>query len=568
MTPTRSNNAVDKTTDTPSADPIPVPRDENAPEMVADDPGKKQDNAVRSDLYKMQVLQQLGGNRLADRVTDKTPKKDKNEKEGGLPEGIKHAVETGKPAIEGTKTTKEGYEATGGVIDLSKGARTVMDAKVESVEKDIESLKTISGSVINSSARELASIQAQTQAIVQAVANGKMSPADARKALAPLLEQQKKVLGQISKCEDLLKQIEKEEPLVKGLGTIGKDIEQVEKAMGDLKQCKGNLGKALFGLDAACNFADLEERDPANPGKNATEAVSMSAAKFLSDLGTAGTKMNAAETAVGVMKFGMKMLGMSDTPEGKALDVVASGMPMDVFTKNVGMLTDMTVTIGKDIWSGGGNLKDWERINNDNLTGKNGPVAAAAAMIGDMLATGGRNIPTQDMYNLGNTLGVFGKGENMPDQLKRSNTPAKVRMINDLLDDNAGAVTTGAAGQNTLKAREMLTYGPPGQTVDVLKQLDKHKLVDNLVGPQQGSPFNQLTGTMVDLIHKANAPLTSPQTRMDLMGQVGQMVNACVPKHTQAINQMYDLMMNNKLGDIPLNLRNLIMDAHRDLQRS
>jgi len=294
----------------------------------------------------------------------------------------------------------------------------------------------------------------------------------------------------------------------------------------------------------------------------------MSAAKFFADVKTAGTPANMVETAVGVMKFGMWSLGMSDTPAAKGLDAVASGMPIEMFSKNVGLLTDINETIKKDIMSGGGALKDWERINNDNLAGNNGPLAQCGAMVGDMMATGGQNLPKKDMYGIGDSLGIYGPGESIPDGFKRANPNAKLRALNELMDSNAGAVTQGAAGENTLKMREMLTYGPPAQTVDVLKQLDKNKLVNNLQGAitpgmlKNNTP-TAVTGLVQDLVHKANSPLTPPGVRDALMGQVARIVQAASDNNkTHSIRQLQQLVQANKLGNIPQSLRNIIMNGN------
>jgi len=245
-----------------------------------------------------------------------------------------------------------------------------------------------------------------------------------------------------------------------------------------------------------------------------------------------------------------------------------------MFSNDVAMLVDINETIGKDLVTGGGALKHWERTNSDNLAGTNGPWVQTGAMIVDQ-ATGGANLPTRDLYGLGESLGIYGVADSVPDQFKRANNNAKARVIEELLDSNTGIITQHASNENSLKVRELSSYGPPAQTTDLLKRIDKNRLVNNLngnvtpgvlrQGPATTSPrlpveghLTNVAGLVVDLIHKANSPLTPLHIRTELVGQAAQIVHAAAEN---GIGQLQELLTKHRLGDIPNSLCNTIRDA-------
>lgn len=73
---------------------------------------------------------------------------------------------------------------------------------------------------------------------------------------------------------------------------------------------------------------------------------------------------------------------------------------------------DQAKSVQEIIFSGG---KDWsrlERLNDANVKGDNGLVMQGAAILGDVIANGGRNVPTEGTgVRLAESMGFYGHTE-------------------------------------------------------------------------------------------------------------------------------------------------------------
>jgi hypothetical protein len=419
------------------------------------------------------------------------------------------------------------------------------------IEKGSEFDKKLSGFLDNvgklqDAARDdLSKTQKQINDLYTAFHSGNppMSVSQLRAQVAPLAEHEKQLAQTIGKQEKLLEELT-------GAGArIGKDLEGVNEKMEGFKNLKGAAGKALFGLDILSNLSTLQEADPGNWGKNIPQAIAISAGKLGFDLATAKSKLNPAEAAVGIIKFGFEALGAKDNAAYKSLDAVSQALPIDIIGKGISQICDQGDALAKIAQSG-----DWsgmENLNQRNLQGKNGLVMQGASIIGDLMATGGKNIPsTGDALGLADSLGIFGHTE-IPSSQTGLTVEDKVGLIGKLAN---GAYTNE---DDTLKIQNILQTATPHQLAHVLAGVDTDNLLKSLRAEGGRGKINPVTSTVLDICNKAHFT-QDPGVKRELYREAGEMIKQCYQTHrNDAIHgfQQYGRTLNS----LPTDIRRMMM---------
>ncbi len=306
--------------------------------------------------------------------------------------------------------------------------------------------------------------------------------------------------------------------------------------------------KGLVGLDILANFAELQSKNPPKSQGEWMFNLSKATTATLSKVGVDKAleanygRLNAAQAAVGVMQFGLQSIGLKDSAIDKTLTAVSQGFPGDAVMKGVYQAFDQ----GK-AWTSlmrTGSMKELEDLNAKNLKGDNGLVVQGAAIIGDLMATGGKNIPSGDALGLAESLGVFNQTQ-MPKEMRGASTEKKVAFLEDLMH---GQYTSQHDG---LLIRDLLKATTPAQLNDIMNRIDHEKLASSL--RHQGTDaINPVADLIIDMANKTAALSEDSPTRRFLNVKIGNMVAATINNgHWQALDHLRDHLGHGGLAELP-----------------
>jgi hypothetical protein len=426
-------------------------------------------------------------------------------------------------------------------LDLLNNATVPAGKKAEALEKYCETAMHS-----QKETAQLANVEQQIHGLFQDFSSGKKSIDQLKSGLHDLVTQKVNLERTLEQNTELLEQVK---TAAKKAGVGAEKLNKLNETLQSWKSTKTLVGKGLYGLDVAMNFADFEKANPGHPVQNLLKASAVSASKLGLDLATTGSKLNAGETAVGLLKFGLEAMGMKDGAAYKSLDTISQALPIDIIGKGIGEFTDQVVAGTKAI---GGDWKDLESLNQRNLNGANGLVMQGASIIGDLIATGGKNIPTTgDSEGLADALGVFGHTE-IPMSMVGQTTEQKVGLINKLMDGS------GTTEEDSLKIRNILNSATPYQLTHILAQVDPQNLVTSMRQENIRS-LNPATDLIDDVCNRASK-VQDPGVRNALFHEARSLATALkTGGHGQALNQLKDQLQSGRFPEMPPDVRRAIL---------
>ncbi len=302
--------------------------------------------------------------------------------------------------------------------------------------------------------------------------------------------------------------------------------------------------KGLVGLDILGNFAELQSKDPGDWMFNLSKATTATLSKMGVDkiLEKNFGRLNAAQAAVGVMQFGLQCVGLKDSAVDKTLTAVSQGFPGDAVMKGLYQAFDQGKAVTSLLRTG--SMKELEELNAKNLKGDNGLVVQGAAIMGDLMATGGKNIPAGDALGLAESLGVFNQTQ-MPKEMRGASTDKKVAFLESLMH---GQYTNQHDG---LLIRDLLKATTPAQLNEIMNRVDHEKLAASL--RHQGTDaINPVADLIIDMANKTAALPEDSLTRKHLNVKIGNMVAATVSNgHWQALDHLRDHLGHGGLSELP-----------------
>ncbi len=318
---------------------------------------------------------------------------------------------------------------------------------------------------------------------------------NAEKGVSSGLNAAQKELALLQKAGDMLT---KEAKAAHGLGEV------MDKA----KNIGGRAFQCLAPLEIASNLVEFEQSNPGHFGQNLLKATSAFAGKFALGspdqvaklFGTAESKvmggamkgqlgkLGPAEAAVGLMKFGLEMAGLKDTPQYDSLDMVSQAFPTDVIAKGLGAGVDFAFA-AKDLAMG--DASGMDRLMDANMKGKNGQVLQGLQVLTDLMMTGGQNIPT-DAESIKFSQYFVNEGNpNVPPGVGR-NTREKTAMVRQLME---GADT---APGDVVKLQSVIAHSTPAQLEAILSKVNPWDLARSLPAGG-GQTFNPAATTFTDM---------------------------------------------------------------------
>jgi hypothetical protein len=255
------------------------------------------------------------------------------------------------------------------------------------------------------------------------------------------------------------------------------------------------------------------------------------------------------------LKFGLEAMGFKDSLLGSALDAVSQGLPTDAAVKGVEQAIDQLHATAD--WVKTGNPKEWLELDARNMKGDNGLVMQGASMIGDLIATGGRNIPTDGSFGVefAKKLG-FWKEEIPAGELGRT-AEQKTELIGKLAN---GTSTTEAQSD---QMRAVLSSSTPHMAAQVLLKTDIPNLVKSMrVDPSPNLKDPNRWDPTAQLVHGLNAQLrstTDPGVRRVLTQKLGEVLNEIGSQGRQyGQKQLGEMLNSGMLRDMPPSLRGII----------
>ncbi|MDX2153453.1 MAG: hypothetical protein SFV54_22100 [Bryobacteraceae bacterium] len=301
--------------------------------------------------------------------------------------------------------------------------------------------------------------------------------------LQQLTKQGEAVRGQMNALEGEMGLVQK------ALKLTGKGEQLAGKVAGMLegtKKLASHAGKLSIGLDTIANFNEFEKANPGNPGQNLTKACVATATKLAMDLKTAKMAVNPRETAVGALKFVMETAGLKDTAAYQSVDAISQGFPIDVASKVAANMVDLGFATYNYAQ---GDAKSMMDLADRNLNGKSGLVIQGVSVLGDLVMTGGKNIPVNDdALTLASVFQNPGRTD-VPAIAGRT-AKEKIALLDQLTDQKP-------APDDVLKIRNVLSNSTPAQLEAVLERVSPETLAKNL--PNNGLSGDQAAGAFIDM---------------------------------------------------------------------
>lgn len=388
-------------------------------------------------------------------------------------------------------------------VDLRKGyealekSHTVLDATLQTGREVMESKATKALAQLQDTQNTLIDLDRRMKKVGAAMARidskaefGQFQKLS--KEMGELAETRSAVIGKLDKAESTLVSLRKElKAGDKMASSSAKISEGLEKAKG-LRQA---TGKILFGLDVLGKYQEFAEKDPANAGKNMTKAVTTALAG-LPDL-KLSRGASASEAAVALLKFGLETAGMKGTDTYTALDLASQAFPGDIIGKGLGQAVELGYAGIETLATG--DIKRMEALNKANLKGDNGAVVQGMAIIGDLMATGGRDIPTDDksLYFRDFFQGLLTERGTAGVSVGQRGGE-KAQLMRRLME---GANTPG---DDVMKIQDIVSKGDPSELARALDFVPTGELAKTL-HPYAGQHSDPLAGTVNDLLNVASS---------------------------------------------------------------
>ncbi|MEZ5351368.1 MAG: hypothetical protein R2762_01930 [Bryobacteraceae bacterium] len=395
-------------------------------------------------------------------------------------------------------------------------------------------------------------VNTKMQGINSAIASGLLGPEQLRMAamdLARLEATGKTLSGQLETLEgasqSLFRSLKPHQKAIAGFEKFGKSMERIQ----DTQRL---TGKMLVGLDMGLKFAEFQKKDPDNWKTNAFKAVTSTLAKkgFEEALKKANPKLSVSEQAVGLLKTGLDLMGLGKTPIGMSVDAISQGFPTDVAVRGVEQAIDQLSATAE--WARTGDPKAWLDIDKHNMAGDNGQVFQGAVMLADMVATGGKNIPTGD--------GVFGIEFAKSLGFWKDDIP--MSEVGRTAQDKIGLINKMAEGSGTPEAhadhmRAVISSSTPRMAAEVLGKVDIPKLVDSM--RMEKLSKRDPVAALVQTVSKQYAATTDPSVRRLLERELGEILREVSAQgKTRTQRQLTEMMAKGMLPDLTPALRGQI----------
>ncbi len=423
----------------------------------------------------------------------------------------------GKQGLDQT-TTVAGY--TGKLADA---ADPKIAAELQKVEQKVAGLQ-----------QELPKLQKEIQGevskLVDLSASGKITKDEFFNQLSQQTSKLTKLETEIRTAEQQMQTLSKAS---KGTGLV-KEFGKTMEKLGDVKT---TLGKCAFGLDIAANFASYQDKDPSNWQYNLSKAINASASNFY--LNTAMPKSSAAGAAGALVKFGLECVGKKDTPLYDSVDIATQCLPSDIISKGVVQAMDQTQGMFELIGSRGKDSSRLLRLGDANIKGENGLVMQGAAILGDLLFNGGRDVPKEGTgVRLAESMGFYGHTEILTRDVGRT-AEQKTALINKLLKGSTSA-------DDELKILNILNQSDAATLSESLKALDRNRLISEL--PNRNQTIDPAAVLVIDTYLKSNQT-NDPRTREQLTILARDLVFKCQDlERTKALDDLRQRGVLAKLG--------------------
>ena len=408
---------------------------------------------------------------------------------GGIPESDRQADGRAmKARVQTAIDLKKGHEAV-------EKSHTVLDATLQTGREVMEFRATKTLSDLQQTQNTLIDLDRRMKKVGAAMA-GIDSPTEfgrftkLSEEMGDLAETRKALVGKLDKAESALVGLRKELKAGDAMASSSAKIKDgLEKAKG-LRQATGEV---LFGLDVLSKYQEFAEKDPANAGKNMTKAVTTALAG-LPDL-KLSRGASASEAAVALLKFGLETAGMKGTDAYTSLDLASQAFPGDIIGKGLGQAVELGYAGMETLTTG--DIKRLEALNTANLKGDNGAVVQGMAIVGDLIATGGKDIPTDDesLYFREFFQGLLTeRGAEGVSVGHRGGEKAQLmrRLMKGLQ----------TPGDDVMKIQDIVSKGDPTQIARALDYVSTGDLAKTL-HPYSGQHSDPLAGTVNDLLKVA-----------------------------------------------------------------
>lgn len=421
--------------------------------------------------------------RTADTAINDTMARDRlNRARQPLATSPEPSKDLGDQAVEKNKWVAGGrdiLDATKGTIDLKIGSLTIKAAELGT---RMDRLRAVAEGVEKRMGLLLDELSKTTN---------KFDVDKLRSDLSKVMDEgraiQKELKGALGEFTEVSKDIGK-------LSKVSGKMEPLVEHLCNTKKIATSLGKLAIPLDVYSNFQDFEKANPGHAGQNLTKATVSVATKLAVDLKTAGSLANVAETAVGALKFVLETAGLKDTPAYETVDLASQAFPVDVAGKVVANLTDLAFA-SADYSKGDG--KAMNDLLDANLQGKNGQVIQGIAVLGDLVMTGGQNIPTNDEAL--KMAYLFQNPGHTEVPLERTGRTGREKAV--ILDQVMDGPST--APTDVVRIQNIVAQSTPGQLKTVFEKVSPESLVRSL--PSSSQVKDPVTTTFLDLANIAGA---------------------------------------------------------------
>lgn len=301
--------------------------------------------------------------------------------------------------------------------------------------------------------------------------------------------------------QELAALLDRKNSLVKGIQET-EELAGKASGIGDkLSPLKSGVGKIAVGLDIVGKLGEFQKQDPENWEKNIVKAT-MSSLSGLPEI-KLSNKASAAEAATALVKLGLEAAGLKDTALYQTADLASQAFPGDAVAKGVEQAVEQAYATWETVRTG--KTERWMDLNDKNLNGKNGAVMQGAAVLGDLVFNGGKEIPaTGDSVYFKDFFDKALKPDAKPEiPYGRTGRTADEKV--SLLRLNQGADTPD---DDVLKMQRILTSANGAELAATLEKVDTKELVTALhpyENQSTGRTHDPLTATIRDVIREARA---------------------------------------------------------------
>jgi hypothetical protein len=228
--------------------------------------------------------------------------------------------------------------------------------------------------------------------------------------------------------------------------------------------------------------------------------------------------------------------------------------------KGLTQFIDQTNAWSSFAMSGGKDIHELEDLNTRNLNGNNGMVMQGASILGDLMATGGQNVPTTGPgVEMAKSFGVYGHTDipvpvtNRNPQNVNQEVQNQIDTLNKLMD---GTYTNEEDG---LKISNILTTASPYELSHILAGVDKEKLLSS-VREQDQSAMGPVAGLVQDIYNKA-ASTQDPGVRHALFTQIRDLTQQSSADGRTGTAEIHNLVLSGTMPQLPPDIRNAILST-------